>query len=110
MRFDFIHVFTASTPFLHEAQTRSAGASFLQHFMQSHGASSMRFDFIQLFTASTPFLHEAQTRSAGASFHQHFMQSHAPSVNRDARMLPASAPAIPQWAQSPFVAAICEGL
>jgi hypothetical protein len=77
--------------------------------MQSHGAPSMRFDFCQPDTASTPAGHEAQTRSAGASFCQHFLQSQAPSVNRDLRMSPASAPAISQKAQLPRVAARCEG-
>ena len=77
--------------------------------MQSHGAPSMRFDFRQADTASTPALHEAQTRSAGASLLQHFPQSQAPSVNLDLRISPASAPAISQKAQSPRVAASCEG-
>ena len=77
--------------------------------MQSNGAPSMRFDFCQDNTAPTPLLHEAQTRSAGASFFQHFKQSQAPSVNRDLRITPASAPAISQTAQSPRVAASCEG-
>jgi hypothetical protein len=70
----------------------------------------MRFDGCQDFTVSTPFSHEAHTRSAGASLCQHFMHSHAPSVNRDARMSLASAPAIPQSAQLPRVAATCEGI
>ena len=70
----------------------------------------MSFDGSQIFTVSTPFSQEAQTRSAGASLSQHFMHSHAPSVNRDARIWLASAPAIPQSAQSPRVAASCEGI
>jgi hypothetical protein len=69
----------------------------------------MRFDFRQDDTASTPVSHEAQTRSAGASLRQHFMQNQAPSMNRDLRISPASAPAIPQQAQLPRVAASCEG-
>ena len=77
--------------------------------MQSHGAPSMRFDLCQDNTASTPAGHEAQTRSAGASFFQHFKQSQAPSVNFDLSITPASAPAISQQAQSPRVAASCEG-
>ena len=77
--------------------------------MQSHGAPSMRFDLCQDNTVSTPAGHEAQTRSAGASLPQHFLQSQAPSVNRDLRITPASAPAISQTAQSPRVAASCEG-
>ena len=71
----------------------------------------MRFDLHQDDTVSTPALHEAeaQTRSAGASFFQHFLQSQAPSVNFDLSITPASAPAIPQQAQLPRVAASCEG-
>lgn len=69
----------------------------------------MSFDLCQPFTVSTPFSHEAQTRSAGASLCQHFMHSHAPSVNREAHIWLASAPAIPQSAQSPRVAPSCEG-
>ena len=88
---------------------RDVRTSRLKHGLQSHGAPSMRFDLCQDFTVSTPFSHEAQTRSAGASLSQHFLHSHAPSVNRDARMLLASAPAIPQSAQLPRVAARCEG-
>jgi hypothetical protein len=41
---------------------------------------------------------------------QHFLHSHAPSVNRDLSILLASAPAIPQSAQLPRVAASCEGI
>ena len=77
--------------------------------MQSHGAPSMRFDFRQADTASTPAGHEAQTRSAGTSLPQHFVQSQAPSVNLDLSIWPTSAPAIPQQAQLPRVAASCEG-
>ena len=77
--------------------------------MQSHGALSMRFDWRQDNTASTPAGHKAQTRSAGASLPQHFLQSQAPSVNLDLSITPASAPAIPQQAQLPRVAASCEG-
>jgi hypothetical protein len=40
---------------------------------------------------------------------QHFLQSQAPSVNLDLSITPASAPAIPQQAQLPRVAASCEG-
>jgi hypothetical protein len=40
---------------------------------------------------------------------QHFLQSQAPSVNRDLRISPASAPAISHSAQLPRVAASCEG-
>ena len=69
----------------------------------------MHFDLFQDFTVSTPFSHEAQTRSAGASRLKHALHSHAPSVNRDLSMLLASAPAIPQSAQLPRVAARCEG-
>ena len=77
--------------------------------MQSHGAPSMRFYLHQADTASTPAGHEAQTRSAGASFFQHFKQSQVPAVNRDLRISPATAPARSQTAQSPRVAASCEG-
>ena len=77
--------------------------------MQSHGAPSMRFDLHQDNTVSTPAGHEAQTRSAGASFFQHFKQSQAPSVTLDLHISPATAPAISQTAQSPRVAASCEG-
>jgi hypothetical protein len=77
--------------------------------LQSHGAPSMRFDLHQANTVSTPAGHEAQTRSAGASLFQHFLQNQAPSVNLDLSISPASAPAIPQQAQSPRVAASCEG-
>jgi hypothetical protein len=69
----------------------------------------MRFDVCQDDTASTPALHEAQTRSAGASFFQHFPQSQASSVYLALRISPASAPAFPQQAQLPWVAASCEG-
>ena len=84
--------------------------SRLRHGLQSHGAPSMSFDRCQDFTVSTPFSHEAQTRSAGASRLKHTLHSHAPSVNRDARISAAFAPAIPQSAQLPRVAASCEGI
>ena len=90
-------------------KNRGVRTSRLEHALQSHGAPSMRFDFRQDDTASTPVSHEAQTRSAGASLFQHFKQNQAPSVNFDLRISPASAPAIPQQAQLPRVAASCEG-
>jgi hypothetical protein len=70
----------------------------------------MRFDLHQDNTVSTPASHEAQTRSAGASLPQHFVQSQAPAVNLDLCILGVSAPAISQSAQSPRVAASCEGI
>ena len=83
--------------------------SFLWHALQIHGAPSMRFDLDQDDTASTPASHEAQTRSTGASLPQHFLQSRTPSVTLDLSISPASAPAIPQQAQLPRVAASYEG-
>ena len=99
-----------SRPRERSGKDRDVRTSRSEHDLQSHGAPSMRFDCRQDFTVSTPFSHEAQTRSAGASLSQHFMHSHAPSVNRDARIWLAFAPAIPQSAQSPRVAASCEGI
>ena len=52
MRFDFRQSNTASTPALHEAQTRSAGASLAQHFAQSQ-APSVYLDLYML-VASAP--------------------------------------------------------
>ena len=52
MRFDLCQAFTASTPASHEAQTRSAGASFFQHFLQSQ-APSVDLD-LRISPASAP--------------------------------------------------------
>ena len=66
MRFDFRHSFTASTPAGHEAQTRSAGASLSQHFLQSQ-APSVTLD-LSISPATAPAIsQQAQLPRVAAS-------------------------------------------
>ena len=67
MRFDFRHSFTASTPAGHEAQTRSAGASLSQHFLQIQ-APAVNFD-LSITRASAPAISQkAQLPRVAASY------------------------------------------
>ena len=66
MRFDVCQDDTASTPLLHEVQTRSAGASFLQHFLQSQASSV--YLALCISAASAPaILQQAQLPRVAAS-------------------------------------------
>ena len=67
MRFDLHQDNTVSTPAGHEAQTRSAGASFLQHFKQSQ-APAVNFD-LRITPASAPAIsQQAQFPRVAASY------------------------------------------
>jgi hypothetical protein len=66
MRFDFRHSFTVSTPALHEAQTRSAGASLAQHFKQSQ-APSVNLDLRISPTSAPAISQSAQLPRVAAS-------------------------------------------
>jgi hypothetical protein len=66
MRFDFRQDGTVSTPFSHEAQARSAGASLPQHFLQIQ-APSVNFD-LSITPASAPAIsQQAQLPRVAAS-------------------------------------------
>ena len=66
MRFDLHQDNTASTPFSHEAQARSAGASLSQHFLQNQ-APSVNFD-LRISPASAPAIsQQAQLPRVAAS-------------------------------------------
>ena len=57
MRFDLCQDNTASTPASHEAQTRSAGASLFQHFLQNQ-APSVNLD-LSITPASAPAISQS---------------------------------------------------
>jgi hypothetical protein len=66
MRFDLHQHNTVSTPASHEAQTRSAGASLRQHFLQSQ-APSVNLD-LRISPASAPAISQtAQLPRVAAS-------------------------------------------
>ena len=67
MRFDLHQADTASTPFSHEAQTRSAGASFSQHFLQIQAPCVNRD--LRMSPASAPAISQkAQSPRVAASW------------------------------------------
>jgi hypothetical protein len=66
MRFDLHQDNTASTPAVHEAQARSAGASLSQHFMQSQ-APSVNLDLSICATSAPAISQKAQLPRVAAS-------------------------------------------
>ena len=66
MRFDFRQAGTVSTPASHEAQTRSAGASLPQHFLQSQ-APSVNLDLYILIVSAPAISQSAQLPRVAAS-------------------------------------------